>query len=94
MFSSGDLNSTPTPPQKSFYDNRLIGGLLLVIATIVCIMMVISLDSAVFIPFNATLAVTQTWQAAHPATATVEDASNSTEEPHETDKPQQSADSF
>jgi hypothetical protein len=31
---------------------------------------VLGLDAAVFVPHNATAAVTQTWQAAHPAEAT------------------------
>lgn len=87
MFSSGDLSS-PQPPQKPFYENRLLGGLLLAIAVIVLLMLVFSLDSTVFEPFNATYAVTQTWQAAHPATATRKPLPKRTRNPQVTSTPE------
>jgi len=87
MFSPGDLSSPP-PPQKPFYDNRLLGGLLLAVAAVFIVMMVLSLDATVFVPFNATYAVTQTWQAAHPATSTPKIAPKRTRNPRETVTPE------
>jgi hypothetical protein len=87
MFSSGDLNSPP--PQKPFYSNRLLGGLLLAVAAVFILTMVLSLDAAVFVPFNATYAVTQTWQAAHPATSTPKTSPKRTSNPRRSATPEQ-----
>jgi hypothetical protein len=65
VFSPADF-SRPTPPPTSAWDNRLLGAALLVVAIIVLVVMAVVYDQQVFIPFNATYAITQTWQAQHP----------------------------
>ena len=69
VFAPGNFNKQK-PPAVPFQDNRTIGAIVLFISIILCLILVLSLDSVVFIPYNATLAVTQTWQANHPQTAT------------------------
>lgn len=69
MFAPGDFNK-PKQPVVPIQDNRTIGALVLLVSVILCLIMVLSLDSTVIIPYNATVAVTQTWQANHPPTAT------------------------
>src|SRR5438067_2062642 len=70
VFAPGDFNK-PKPPAVPLQDNRTIGMIVLLVSIILCLLLVLSLDSAVFVPFNATAAVTQTWQANHPQTATL-----------------------
>ncbi len=69
MFAPGDFNK-PKRSAIPLQDNRTIGAIVLLISVILCLILVLSLDSVVFTPYNATLAVTQTWQANHPQTAT------------------------
>ena len=64
MFASGNLG-TP-PPQIPFYNNRVLGAIVLLIALILCLATVLMVDAAILVPYNATSAVTQTWQAGHP----------------------------
>ncbi len=66
MFAPNDFRA-PTSPRPSIQHDRLIGALVLLILMILCLVAVLGMDRALFIPFNATLAVTQTWQAQHPA---------------------------
>jgi hypothetical protein len=68
VFVPGDLGSTP--PRTPLYNNRAFGALILLVAVIICLAIVLGLDAAVFVPHNATLAVTKTWQAQHPEAAT------------------------
>lgn len=69
MFAPGDFGNTPTRP-PSIYHNRVIGALVLLVCAILCLILVFTLDQRVFIPYNATRAITQTWQAQHPTTPT------------------------
>ena len=66
MFAPNDFR-TPTSPRPPIQHDRLIGALVLAILMILCLVTVLGMDRVLFIPFNATLAVTQTWQAQHPA---------------------------
>jgi hypothetical protein len=68
VFAPGNLGNPP--PEVKFYDNRLIGALVLLIAFLLCLVLSFTLDSTVFTPYNATAAVTRTWQAAHPESLT------------------------
>src|SRR5207244_2960050 len=56
----------PSPPRQPIQHDRLIGALVLLILMILCLVTVLGMDRVLFIPFNATLAVTETWQAQHP----------------------------
>jgi hypothetical protein len=68
VFVPGNLGEPP--PQVKFHNNRLIGAVVLLLCLILCLALVIGLDTLVIVPHNATVAVTQTWQAAHPEAAT------------------------
>lgn len=65
MFSPSDFSRPTPPPPSSLFDNRLLGAALLVIAIIVLVLMAVTYDQQLFIPFNATYAITQTFQAQH-----------------------------
>jgi len=65
LFVTGDLQPPP-PPRTPLQDNRTVGLLVLLACILLCLVLVVGLDAAVFIPFNATHAPTQTWQALHP----------------------------
>ena len=67
MFATGDLQPPP-PPRTPWQDNRTIGMLVLLVCILLCLILVVGLDATVFIPFNATHSVTQTWEANHPTT--------------------------
>ncbi|MCC7451286.1 MAG: hypothetical protein IT324_28005 [Anaerolineae bacterium] len=69
MFAPSDFKA-PTPPRPPLQHNRLIGALVLLVCIVLCLALVLSADRAIFIPYNATHAITQTWQADHPATPT------------------------
>jgi hypothetical protein len=64
VFAPSDFRA-PTSPRQPIQHDRLIGALVLLILMILCLVTVIGMDRILFIPFNATLAVTQTWQAQH-----------------------------
>ncbi|MEP7289207.1 MAG: hypothetical protein ABI947_25940 [Chloroflexota bacterium] len=65
MFASGSF-SAPPPPRTPIQNNRLLGAIVLLVAIILCLALVVGIDTTVLIPFNATYAITQTWQAANP----------------------------
>jgi hypothetical protein len=67
MFAPSDFRSprSPRPPMRK---NRAIGMGVLIIFAFLCLIMAVGMDSTVFIPYNATHAVTQTWEANHPPT--------------------------
>ncbi len=67
MFAPSDFSSQkpPTPPLQ---ENRTLGLLVLIVLAILCVVMVVGMDTTVFIPYNATNAVTLTWQSQHPTT--------------------------
>ena len=67
MFAPSDLSSQKLPPPQP-QDNRVLGLLVLVLFIVLCLVMVAGMDAAVFIPYNATNAVTLTWQSQHPTT--------------------------
>ncbi len=67
MFASSDFHS-PRPPRPPVMKDRMIGALVLLIFVFVCLVMAVRMDTTVFIPYNATHAVTQTWEAKHPPT--------------------------
>ncbi len=67
MFVSSDFDS-PRPPRPPLMKDRAIGALVLLVFVFLCLVMAVGMDSAVFIPFNATHAPTETWQAQHPPT--------------------------
>lgn len=69
MFAPSDFKA-PTPPRPPLQQNRVIGALVLLVCIILCLALVLSADRAIFIPYNATHAITQTWQAQHPTTPT------------------------
>ena len=60
----------PAPPNEPFQDNRTIGLAILFLGLLLCLLFSIGVDATVLDPFKATRAVTQTWQAQHPQTAT------------------------
>ena len=68
MFAPSEF-STPPPPRPKIRNDRLIGALVLLLFIIACLVMSVGMDRALFIPFNATRAVTQTWEANHPGSA-------------------------
>lgn len=62
MFSRSDLGAPrPSPPSQS----RVIGAIVLIVCLVALLVLALGADAAIFIPLNATDAVTQTWQAAH-----------------------------
>jgi hypothetical protein len=67
VFAPNDFRA-PSSPRPPIHNDRLIGALVLLILMILCLVTVLGMDRVLFIPFNATLAVTQTWQAQHPTT--------------------------
>jgi hypothetical protein len=48
--------------------DRLIGALVLLVCVILCLAVAIGMDAAVFVPYNATHAPTETWQARRTST--------------------------
>lgn len=60
----------PAPPNEPFQDNRTIGLAILFLGLLLCLLFSIGADAVILDPFKATIAVTQTWQAQHPQTAT------------------------
>ena len=44
----------------------MVGTIILLVAIVLCLLAVVGIDSAVIAPLNATLEVTQTWEANHP----------------------------
>ncbi len=68
MFARSDLGSLETPPPP--HQNRAIGAVMLIVCVTVLVILAASTDAAIFIPYNATHAVTQTYEAAHPQTHT------------------------
>ncbi len=69
MFAPSNFGP-PHPPHKSFTEDRMIGLAVLLFCLFLCVVFVVGMDAAVITPYNATAAVTQTWQAQHPATPT------------------------
>ncbi len=69
MFAPSDFHS-PRPPRPPFMRDRVIGALVLLIFVVLCLITAVGMDATVFIPYNATHAITQTWEAQHPATPT------------------------
>ncbi len=67
MFAPRDFHS-PRPPRPPVMKDRTIGALVLLIFVFLCLVMVVGMDSTVLIPYNATHAPTQTWEAQHPPT--------------------------
>jgi hypothetical protein len=61
--------SAPPPPRPSLRNDRLFGALVLLLFIVVCVVMSLGMDRVLFIPYNATHAVTQTWEASHPGSA-------------------------
>jgi hypothetical protein len=68
VFAPSDFSSQKPPPPP-LQENRTLGLLVLILLGILCVVMVVGMDSTVFIPYNATNAVTLTWQSQHPTTA-------------------------
>jgi hypothetical protein len=68
VFSPADFSRPTPPPPRSWLDNRAFGAALVLVAVVLLVVLTVSYDQAVFIPFNATHAVTQTWQAQQPPT--------------------------
>ncbi len=66
MFGPADFDR-PTPPRLPIHQDRAIGAVVLVVAVIACLVLVLVLDSRVIMPYNATVAATQTWQAQNPS---------------------------
>jgi len=67
MFSRSELGATKlSKPSQS----RVIGAIVLIACIIALIILALGADAAIFIPLNATDAVTLTWQAAHGVQAT------------------------
>lgn len=69
MFSRSELGtatSKSSPPSQS----RVIGAIVLIICIVALLILALGADAAIFIPLNATEAVTLTWQAAHGDQAT------------------------
>lgn len=69
MFAPSDFKA-PTPPRPPLQQSRLVGALVLLVCIILCLALVLGADRAIFIPYNATHAITETWQAQHPTTPT------------------------
>ena len=69
MFATGDFQ-TPPPPRPPLQDNRAVGLLVLLVCILLCLILSVGFDTVVFIPLNATHAITQTWEALHPTTPT------------------------
>ncbi len=69
MFAPSDFHS-PRSPRPPLMKDRVIGTLVLLIFVFLCLLTAVGMDSSVFIPYNATHAFTQTWEAAHPRTPT------------------------
>jgi hypothetical protein len=67
VFAPSDFHP-PRPARPPFMQDRLIGALVLLACIILCLVVVIGMDAAVFVPYNATHAPTETWQARHTAT--------------------------
>jgi hypothetical protein len=67
LFAPNELQTPPPPPQP-IRNDRLVGALVLLAFIILCLLTSLGMDQALFIPYNATHAITQTWQANHPAT--------------------------
>jgi hypothetical protein len=67
VFAPNDFRA-PSSPRKPVQHDRTIGAFVLLILMILCLVMVLGMDRVLFIPFNATFAVTQTWRAQHPTT--------------------------
>jgi hypothetical protein len=44
---------------------RVIGLAVLLICIVMCLVIALAMDTTYFIPYNATLSVTQTWQSKH-----------------------------
>ncbi|MBX3063009.1 MAG: hypothetical protein KF726_08535 [Anaerolineae bacterium] len=70
MFSPPEFSPPPKPQSAPFWDNRIIGTIILIVGIVLLIVMGSGSDQSVFIPYNATLGVTQTWRAEHPPTIT------------------------
>lgn len=60
----------PKPPLEPFQENRTVGLAVLLFCFILCLLFSLGVDATVIAPLNATKAITQTWQAQHPHTAT------------------------
>jgi len=69
LFATGNFRSQK-PPHEPFQEDRVVGAVVLLFCFVLCLMFVLSIDAIVINPYNATQAVTQTWQAAHPSTST------------------------
>ncbi len=67
MFVPSDFHS-PRPPRPPLMKDRAIGALVLLLFVFMCLVMALGMDSTVFLPYNATHAITQTWEAKHPPT--------------------------
>ena len=64
MFARSDLGESPEPPAP--YRSRAIGALVLLVCIALLVLMALSADTAIFIPYNATHAATETSAAKHP----------------------------
>ncbi len=62
MFAPSDFHA-PRPPRPPIMKDRTIGALVLLIFAVLCLVMAVGMDTTVFIPYNATHAITQTWVA-------------------------------
>lgn len=65
MFAPSDFQPSKPPPIQN---NRVIGALVLLFFVVLCLLVSIGMDAVVFVPYNATYAITQTWQQSHPTT--------------------------
>ncbi|MBX3086463.1 MAG: hypothetical protein KF716_32810 [Anaerolineae bacterium] len=81
MFSPADFNRPTPPPPSSLFDNRLLGAALLIIGIVLIVLMAVTYDQQIFIPFNATYAITQTYQARQTSTRPPRQPRNQTPQP-------------
>jgi hypothetical protein len=81
VFSPADFERPPKPRSSPFWDNRVVGTIMLVCGLLLLMLMATNYDQQIFIPFNATQAVTQTWQAQQSPTPTVRNTRRATPQP-------------
>jgi len=69
VFAPANFGPPKRPPQP-LQENRTIGLVVLLFCLFLCLVFAVGMDAVVINPYNATVSVTQTWQAQHPATPT------------------------
>ncbi len=68
MFARSEFSSPQKTPPPT--ENRALGAIVLLTCIVILVFLVISADASLFTPYNATRAVTQTWQARQTPQAT------------------------